>query len=141
MSTATTRPSGAGVGSRSTIVVEWAIARDAVRSAQPDFDLPASSRRGTDVVLSVAVQGSSCRAELRDSLTGVAHPIEIGAVRVEAIRADEFTHIVVSEGSDELLSATVRDQSNESRLLYAHTALLARLGIRGGRYARPMLGV
>ncbi|MEO1534139.1 MAG: hypothetical protein AAFS11_01070 [Planctomycetota bacterium] len=140
MSTASTRPSGTVIGARSTIVVEWAIARDAVRSAQPDLDMPASSRRGTDVVLSIAIDGSSCRAELRDTLTAATHPIEVGAVRVEAIRADEFTHIVVREGTDELLSATVRDQGNESRLLYAHTALLSRLGIRGGRYARPSLG-
>ena len=128
------------VASQPAIAVAWVIAREAVRQSMPDLEVPASRRRGGDVLLSIVVTGQSCAAELRDTLTGASHPIELGAVEVETMRADEFLHVIVREGREGLLAATMRENGSASRLLYAHTSLLDRLGIRGGRYSRPTLG-
>ncbi len=129
------------VASPPSIAVEWAIAREAVREAMPDLELPAARRRGAaDVRLCIAVRNGGCRAELRDTQTGASHPIEIGAVTTETIGVDGFEHIAVAEGGRVLLAATTRDGDAGVRLLYASTTLLDRLGIRGGRYSRPVLG-
>ncbi|MEM1072557.1 MAG: hypothetical protein AAGH71_07035 [Planctomycetota bacterium] len=139
MSFASTRASGTLIASEPALAIEWSIARDAVRDALPDLELPPAHRRGGDVVLCITVTRSSCSAELRDTRSGETHPVELGAVKVDSLRADEFVHVTVREGHDTLLAATVREEPGPSRLLYAHTSLFDRLGIRGGRYARPML--
>lgn len=141
MSSTSSRPADTLVAPQPTIAVAWSIARNAVREAMPDLDLPPARRRGSgDVLLCITVSDRSCKAELRDTQTDDTHPIEISAVDVEAIDAGEFTHIVVREGGATLLAATMRHAGTDARLLYASTDLLERLGIRGGRYARPSLG-
>ena len=129
----------ASIAPRVALAVEWSIARQAVRVAMPDLDLPPNRGRRTDVTLVIEVSGRSCSAELRDAQTGQSHPLEITGVSIDSIVAGEFTHVTVREGTGDLLSATVRTGDGEPRLVYARTSLLERLGIRGGRYARPSL--
>ena len=124
----------------STVTVVWSIARNAVRQAMPDLEIePAARGRESDIELCITATRSACSAELRDALTDTSHPIEIGAIEIETIRAGEFMHVTVRDGQDTLLAATVRHQGDTSRLLYARTSLFDRLGIHGGRYARPAL--
>ncbi|MEO1583687.1 MAG: hypothetical protein AAFR96_03830 [Planctomycetota bacterium] len=139
MSTMRGQGAAAMAGVERTIAVSWSIDREAVRRARPDLDLPAT-RRAADAVLSITVAGRSCSAELRDDASDQVHPIELQGVRIDAIDADGFTHVDAYEGHESLLSATLREDSEgETKLLYARTALLARLGVQGGRYARPAL--
>ncbi|MEN1705683.1 MAG: hypothetical protein AAGJ54_09255 [Planctomycetota bacterium] len=140
MSSATHRPVDTLIAPQPTLAVAWSIARQAVREALPDLELPPVRRRhGGDVVLSVSITGQSMAAELRDTQTGESHPIEIGSVNVERVRAGEFEHIAVTLAEQQMLSATTRCDASETRLIYARTALFERLGIRGGRYTRPTL--
>ncbi|MEL7239548.1 MAG: hypothetical protein AAGK78_11865 [Planctomycetota bacterium] len=91
----------------------------------------------------VAQEGQPLPADAMGRLVG-----DLNSSRSEPFMAASGDWIAYGEFSDgddwvvsndTLLAATVREEPGPSRLLYAHTALLDRLGIRGGRYARPML--
>ncbi len=137
MSLAHGQPSSVAIRTGLTIV--WAIARDAVRRANPTLDLPPARGRQGEVLLCLSVSETGCTAELRDASTDRVHPIELGAVHLDRTEAGEFVHLEVTELRSPLLSATYRRSGSGERLLYARTPVLDRLGIRGGRYGRPRL--
>ena len=117
--------------------VTWLVERRAAIGAQPELELVAASRK--PVELRITVEGESApTAELVDAATNRSHPIELTAPRVTFVDARPYTHIEITAGHETVLSATIRTAESSSRLLYARTSLLERLGIKGGRSPSPL---
>lgn len=118
-------------------VVTWLVERRAASEAMPDLGLDAKSKK--PVELRIAFDGDTTPvAELVDTATNRSHPIELTAPRVTFVDAEPYTHIEITSAYETVLSATLRTTESSTRLLYARTALLTRLGIKGGRYPAPI---
>lgn len=116
--------------------VAWPIARNAVLKAQPDLGFCNTSSRPIDLRISI-VNETKARAELHDPASGKTHSIELGAPRLTFVDADPFTHIELTDAHSLVLSATIKREHNQDRLIYARSGLLSQLDITGGRYPAP----
>ena len=115
----------------------WLVERRAVIDAQPELGLDAKSKK--PVELRIAFEGDTTpTAEFVDPATNRSHPIELTAPRVTFVDAEPYTHVEIASAHETILSATLRITESSAKLLYARTGLLARLGIRGGRYPSPI---
>lgn len=121
-------------------VVVWLIERQAATAAQPDLDFARRTKK--PIELRIAFENDNPpTAELVDTATNHSHPIELTAPRVTFVDAEPYTHIEITAGHETVLSATLRTTEPTTRLLYARTALLTRLNIKGGRYPAPLLSL
>lgn len=123
------------VGVRTGSVV-WTIERRAVLAAQPDLAFDRRSRRPVELRIQFGAEASAF-AELVDPQAGVRTPIELASPRVTFVDAGPYTHVEIVAGAESVLGATVKIEGASARLLYARTGLVARLGIKGGRYPAP----
>lgn len=123
------------VGVRTGSVV-WTIERRAVLAAQPELAFDRRSRRPVDLRVHFGAEAPAF-AELVDAQAGVRTPIELASPRVTFVDAGPYTHVEIASGAEVVLGATLKREDAGTRMLYARTGLLARLGIRGGRYPAP----
>ena len=118
--------------------ISWPIARNAVLKAQPDLGFSTTSAKPIELRISIESE-SKARAELHDPASGKTHTIELGAPRMTFVDADPFTHIELTDAQILVLSATIKREHNQGRLIYARSGLLTQLNITGGRYPAPTL--
>lgn len=118
--------------------IAWPIARNAALKAQPDLGFSAASAKPIELRITV-VSETKARAELHDPATGETHTIELGAPRLTFVDAEPFTHIELTDAQSLVLSATIKRELNQDRLIYARSGLLTQLDITGGRYPAPTL--
>ncbi|HED54165.1 MAG TPA: hypothetical protein ENJ00_08185 [Phycisphaerales bacterium] len=116
--------------------IEWAIDRRTMVRARPDVFPESRSRR--PVMLRVVFdRAASPVAELTDPATGRVHPIPLGEVRPSFVDEPMMTHVELCSPDHVLLSATIRTEGGQARLIYVRTTLLERLHVPGGRYRAP----
>jgi len=118
--------------------ITWTIARQALTKAQPGLGFATTSSRPTELRISLT-SDHQATAELVDPAADRIHTFELGTLRITIANADPFTHIEIIDGTDTVLSATLKAETNINRLLYARTTLLSKLNIKGGRYPAPTI--
>jgi hypothetical protein len=116
-----------------SVTIRWSLSRHALRAAKPGIPILAGlSEHGPDLELRWKLNLDDSRA--------VATLADAGADQVLAQASCRHTidgdliHVECADGSLTLLSATLRVGDGDARVLYATTALLAKLGLGGGRY-------
>ena len=114
----------------------WPIARNAVITAQPTLGFAATSSKPIELRITLKNEHQAA-AELVDPANDRSHPIELGNPSITTIDAKPYTHIEITDGQNTVLSATLKAETNNNRLLYARTSLLTKLNIKGGRYPAP----
>jgi len=120
--------------------ITWPIARNAVITAQPNLGFATTSSKPIELRITLKNEHQAA-VELIDPATGRSHTIELDNPRTTIIDAKPYTHIEITDGCDLILSATLKAEANNSRLLYARTSLLTKLNIKGGRYPLPAITI
>lgn len=136
----TTNPSQAEATTKPlcACAISWTIARQAAAKAQPDLGFNTGSPKPIELRITLKNEHQAS-AVLADPASGKSHTIELGAPRITLVHADPFTHIEITDGPDLILSATLKAEADTHSLLYAKTATLNKLGIKGGRYPAPFM--
>lgn len=129
------REASPALGVRTGSVV-WTVERRAMLAAQPELPFDRRSRRPIELRIRFDESGR-LGAELVDPQAGVRTPIELASPRVTFVDAGPYTHVEIASGAECVLGATLKREDAGTRLLYARTGLLARLGVKGGRYPAP----
>ena len=116
--------------------ITWPIARKAVVKAQPNLGFNAISSKPIELRITLTADHKAI-AELADPANDHSHTIELAAPRITLVDAKPYTHIEITDSTGLILSATLKAEANNQRLLYARTSLLTKLNIKGGRYPAP----